>query len=77
MKLNPFYLVVDTADWIERLLPLGVKLVQLRIKNQQDHVLRAHIRRAKQVCAKYDCQLIINDYWQIAIKEGCDFSRRG
>ncbi len=23
MKLDPFYLIVDSADWIERLVPLG------------------------------------------------------
>ncbi|WP_298822812.1 thiamine phosphate synthase [uncultured Roseibium sp.] len=77
MKLDPFYLIVDSADWIERLVPLGVKLVQLRMKNQQDHVLRAHIRRAKQVCDKYDCRLILNDYWQLAIEEGCGFIHLG
>ncbi|MER9157596.1 thiamine phosphate synthase, partial [Mesorhizobium sp. M0778] len=26
MKLDPFYLIVDSAAWIERLVPLGVKL---------------------------------------------------
>ena len=25
MKLDPFYLIVDNADWVERLVPLGVK----------------------------------------------------
>lgn len=77
MKLDPFYLIVDSADWIERLVPIGVKLVQLRMKDQSEYVLRAHIRRAKTVCAAYGCQLIINDYWQIAIKEQCDFVHLG
>ncbi|MCD2177971.1 thiamine phosphate synthase [Rhizobium sp. C1] len=77
MKLDPFYLILDSADWIERLVPLGVKLVQLRMKDQPEEVLRAHIRRAKAVCAKHDCQLIVNDYWQIAIEEGCDFVHLG
>jgi hypothetical protein len=36
MKLDPFYLIVDSTDWIERLVPLGVKLVQLRIKDCTD-----------------------------------------
>ncbi|RWE26619.1 MAG: thiamine phosphate synthase, partial [Mesorhizobium sp.] len=27
MKLDPFYLIVDSATWIERLVPLGVRLV--------------------------------------------------
>lgn len=31
MKLDPFYLIVDSADWIARLVPVGVKLVQLRV----------------------------------------------
>ena len=34
MKLDPFYLIVDDAGWLERLLPLGAKLVQLRIKDR-------------------------------------------
>ncbi len=33
MKLDPFYLIVDSSEWIERLVPLGAKLVQLRIKD--------------------------------------------
>lgn len=28
--LDPFYLIVDDAEWLERLVPLGVRLVQLR-----------------------------------------------
>ena len=77
MKLDPFYLIVDSADWIERLVPIGVKLVQLRMKEQPEEVLRAHIRRAKTLCAAHDCHLIINDYWQIAIDEQCDFVHLG
>ncbi|MBY3102905.1 hypothetical protein HFO61_07880 [Rhizobium leguminosarum] len=36
MKLDPFYLIVDSAEWIARLVPLGVKLVQLRIKDRPE-----------------------------------------
>lgn len=77
MKLDPFYLIVDSAEWIERLVPLGVKLVQLRMKDSTDAELRSAIRRAKTVCAAHDCQLIINDYWRVAIEEGCDFIHLG
>lgn len=77
MKLDPFYLIVDSAEWIERLVPLGVKLVQLRMKDGTDAELRAAIRRAKTVCATQDCQLIVNDYWRLAIEEGCDFVHLG
>ena len=77
MKLDPFYLIVDSADWIERLIPIGVKLVQLRMKDASEDILREHIKRSKAVCEKFDCQLIINDYWQIAIEEKCDFIHLG
>lgn len=77
MKLDPFYLIVDSADWIDRLVPLGVKLVQLRMKDCADTELRESIRRAKAICAAHRCQLIVNDYWQLAIDEGCDFVHLG
>ncbi|TGQ77223.1 MULTISPECIES: thiamine phosphate synthase [unclassified Mesorhizobium] len=77
MKLDPFYLIVDSAAWIERLVPLGVNLVQLRIKTMDEAGLRAEIRSAKALCARYRCQLIINDYWRLAIEEGCDFVHLG
>lgn len=77
MKLDPFYLIVDSASWIDRLVPLGVKLVQLRMKNGTDTHYRAEIRRARLTCAAHDCQLIVNDYWQLAIEEACDFVHLG
>lgn len=77
MKLDPFYLIVDNAAWIERLVPLGVKLVQLRIKELDEAGLRREVRAAKAICARHDCQLIVNDYWQLAIEEGCDFVHLG
>lgn len=77
MKLDPFYLIVDSAAWIVRLVPLGVKLVQLRIKDRPEAEIRAEIRAAKAVCAAHDCQLIVNDYWRLAIEEGCDFIHLG
>ncbi|ODR88568.1 thiamine phosphate synthase [Sinorhizobium alkalisoli] len=77
MKLDPFYLIVDSAAWIERLVPLGVKLVQLRIKDLSDEDIRGEIGAAKTTCAAHGCQLILNDYWRLAIEEGCDFVHLG
>ncbi len=77
MKLDPFYLIVDSAAWIERLVPLGVKLVQLRVKDMPPSALRTEIRAARNICAGQNCQLIVNDYWQLAIDEGCDFVHLG
>ncbi|TIU10671.1 MAG: thiamine phosphate synthase, partial [Mesorhizobium sp.] len=77
MKLDPFYLIVDSAAWIERLVPLGVKLVQLRIKTMDETGLRAEIRKSKALCVQYKSQLIVNDHWRLAIEEGCDFVHLG
>jgi thiamine-phosphate pyrophosphorylase len=77
VRLDPFYLIVDSADWIDRLVPLGVKLVQLRIKDVPEHVLREEVRLAKVICAAHGCQLVVNDYWQLAIEERCDFIHLG
>ncbi|WP_375652873.1 thiamine phosphate synthase [Bartonella sp. MR110HLJHH] len=77
MKLDPFYLIVDNADWIERLLPLGIKLVQLRMKHENQQIIRQHIKRAKNICNKLGAQLIINDHWEIAIDEKCNFIHLG
>lgn len=77
MRLDPFYLIVDSSEWIERLVPLGVKLVQLRVKDRPDEILRQEIRRSKAVCAAANCQLVVNDYWKLAIDEGCDFIHLG
>jgi thiamine-phosphate pyrophosphorylase len=75
--LDPFYLIVDSAAWIERLLPSGVKLVQLRIKDVSPEQLRAEIAKSKALCANYGAQLIVNDYWREAIELGCDYIHLG
>ncbi|AQX19429.1 thiamine-phosphate pyrophosphorylase [Bartonella sp. WD16.2] len=77
MKLDPFYLIVDNADWVERLVPLGIKLIQLRMKNKNIEIINHHIKRAKNICDKFGAQLVINDYWKIAIDEKCDFIHLG
>jgi thiamine-phosphate pyrophosphorylase len=77
MKLDPFYLIVDSAAWIARLIPLGVKLVQLRIKEMDEAALCEEIIEAKRLCAEHDCQLIVNDHWRLAIETDCDFIHLG
>ncbi|GLR60519.1 hypothetical protein GCM10007919_52480 [Rhizobium indigoferae] len=44
MNLDPFYLIVDSAEWIAWLVPLGVKLVQLRIKDRPETELCADLQ---------------------------------
>ena len=75
--LDRFYLIVDSFDWIERLIPAGVRLVQLRIKERPEVDVRRQVREAKVFCAAHGAQLIVNDYWEIALDEGCDFIHLG
>ncbi|QJP17031.1 thiamine phosphate synthase [Starkeya sp. ORNL1] len=75
--LDPFYLIVDRASWLPRLLPQGVKLVQLRAKDINEAALRHEIAEARELCARYGAQLIINDYWKLAIELGCDYVHLG
>ena len=75
--LSSFYPIFDSADWIERLVPLGIKLVQLRIKDLPEDDIAQHIRRAQAVCRQHNCTLIINDYWQLAMSMGCDWVHLG
>ena len=74
--IAPFYLIVDDAAWLERFVPLGLKLVQLRVKDLPEAGLRARIRAARTACGD-DCQLVVNDHWRLAIEEGCDFVHLG
>ncbi len=77
MRLDPFYLIVDDAGWLERLLPLGAKLVQLRIKDRPENEVRSQIRAARRLSAKFSAQLVINDFWRLALEEDSDFVHLG
>jgi thiamine-phosphate pyrophosphorylase len=77
VKLPRVYPIVDSADWVRRLLPLGVKLVQLRVKDRPVEQVRQQIRDSKALCRGCGAQLVVNDYWQLALEEGCDFVHLG
>ncbi|PMH38683.1 thiamine phosphate synthase [Vibrio sp. 10N.286.49.B3] len=62
------YPVVDSVEWIERLLELGIKTVQLRIKDPHCEDLEQQIERSIRLGEQYQAQVFINDYWQLAIK---------
>jgi thiamine-phosphate pyrophosphorylase len=69
--------IVDSAAWVSRLAPLGVRLMQLRIKEQPAERVLGEIRAAQACCAAYGAQLIVNDYWQLALEMRCDFVHLG
>ncbi|WP_170335716.1 thiamine phosphate synthase [Ruegeria arenilitoris] len=77
MTLDRFYPIFDHSDWLRRMLPLGVKLVQLRIKDQPDDVVRHEIEVSQALCREHGAVLVVNDYWQAAIEVGCDWIHLG
>jgi thiamine-phosphate pyrophosphorylase len=77
MRLPRFYPVFDSAAWIARALPLGVRLVQLRMKDHAEDVLRAEIETALGLCRQHGAALVVNDHWQLAIDLGADWLHLG
>lgn len=62
------YPVVDSVEWIARLLEAGVRTIQLRIKDCQDDEVEDAVREAIAIGKQYRARLFINDYWRLAIK---------
>ncbi|MBU3260963.1 thiamine phosphate synthase [Roseovarius sp. PS-C2] len=77
MTLDRFYPIFNDVDWLRRMLPLGVKLVQLRIKDQPGQIVADQVAQARDLCRKHATALIVNDYWQVAIDAGCDWVHLG
>lgn len=77
MTLPRFYPIFDSVGWLERALPLGVKLVQLRIKDRDPDALRLDIRAGLVLARAHGAALVVNDHWQIAIEEGADWLHLG
>ncbi|MEM7745822.1 MAG: thiamine phosphate synthase [Pseudomonadota bacterium] len=77
MSLDRFYPIFDSVEWLRRMLPLGVKLVQLRIKDAPVVTLREDISSAIKLCAEHGATLVVNDHWQLAIDLGGEFVHLG
>ncbi len=76
-RLDVFYPIVPDLDWLNRIVRLGVRTVQLRIKNASPEDIRKQIVGSMEVCARHNCQLIVNDYWREALELGADYVHLG
>jgi thiamine-phosphate pyrophosphorylase len=72
-----FYPIVPDLPWLERLLPLGIRTVQLRIKDAEPAEVRDQLATALALTKKAGCQLIVNDFWKEAIDLGADYLHLG
>jgi len=75
--LDRFYPILPDSDWIGRTVPLGIRTVQLRLKEASPGEVRRQIADALEVCAAHGCQLIVNDYWREALELGADYIHLG
>jgi thiamine-phosphate pyrophosphorylase len=75
--LDRFYPIVASAAWVERLVAVGARLIQLRVKERAPPDVREETRAALAVCARRGACLVVNDYWEIAIDEGAAFIHLG
>jgi len=75
--LDPFYPIVDSAEWVARLLKVGAKLIQLRVKDLPDAEVREQIAFSRDLARAHNTVLVVNDYWQAAIDLKCDFIHLG
>jgi len=77
LKLDPFYPIVDSAVWVERLTGAGARLIQLRVKDRSDAEIAEEARAALRICGKAGAQLVLNDYWRLALEVGADYVHLG
>jgi thiamine-phosphate pyrophosphorylase len=77
VTLPRFYPIVDSADWVGRLVGAGARLIQLRIKEAAPAQIDAEIRLALAICRDAGAILVVNDYWRAAIDAGADWVHLG
>lgn len=75
--LDVFYPIVPDAGWVRRIVPLGVRTVQLRLKDAGHAEIRHQVADSLDVCIRHGCQLIVNDHWREAIDVGADYIHLG
>ena len=75
--LDRFYPIVPDAAWFARLAPLGIRTVQLRLKDAGTEVVEREIAECLALAKHYGLQLIINDYWREAIAQGAEWVHLG
>jgi len=74
---DPFYPVVDSVAWVERLTKLGVGTIQLRAKELNDSQALQIVSDALDVTKGTPTKLVVNDYWRAAIVAGAQHLHLG
>jgi thiamine-phosphate pyrophosphorylase len=75
--IDRFYPIVDSAAWVERLVSVGARLIQLRVKDRDEADVTREAREALRICSAAGAALAVNDYWRVAIGEGAPWVHLG
>ena len=62
------YVIVDSYEWIERLIHASVKTLQIRIKDRSPEQAEEEIARCIALAKQHQVRLFVDDFWQLAIK---------
>ncbi|QNS16001.1 thiamine phosphate synthase [Mannheimia bovis] len=62
------YPVVESFEWVERLISAGVKTLQIRVKNRPLVEIETEIAHSIELAKQHNVRLFVNDYWQLAVK---------
>jgi thiamine-phosphate pyrophosphorylase len=64
------YAVVPSAEWVERVAALGVRTIQLRVKDAPAARLANEIAKSVEAGQRHGARVFINDHWREAIAAG-------
>ena len=62
------YVIVDSYEWVERLIHAGVKTLQIRIKDRSAEQAEEEIARCIALAKQHQVRLFVDDFWPLAIK---------
>jgi thiamine-phosphate diphosphorylase len=63
-----FYPLVPRADWLHRLLPLGTRTIQLRVKDLTGADLEREVEDAAACARRFGARFFVNDHWELALR---------
>lgn len=76
-KIPLFYPIVPDVEWVRKIVPLGVKIIQLRMKDTSPQDISFFIQESLKITRAYDCRLVVNDYWEAALEAGAEYVHLG
>ncbi len=64
------YPIVDNAKQVDQLAVAGVRMIQIRIKQELNAGVERELRKAITCASERGVRLFVNDHWKIAIEKG-------